>query len=311
MSDEARLTVPDSAAGERIDRYLASALDASRAAVKRLFEVGAVRIEGRAPDRNQRLSGGETIVVSSEVSGTDFVPVASGRAPVVLYEDRDVLVLDKAAGVATQPLRADERDTLVNDLVGAYPDVLGVGYAQREPGILHRLDRGTSGAVLVARNAESFDKLRGALRGGAIEKEYLALAAGEVDRGGYECFLAPDPKNKKKVRATGSPARGARAVVTNVLEAMHEGELSFVRVSASAAYRHQIRAHLAFLGHPLAGDALYRGPAIEGLERHFLHASSIRFAHPRTGKRITVESPLPPELDAVLVRTGFEARPGR
>jgi 23S rRNA pseudouridine1911/1915/1917 synthase len=311
MSDEARLTVPASAAGERIDRYLATELRASRAAVKRLFDAGAVLIEGRAPDRHRRLEGGETILVSSEVSDADFTPVASGRAPVVLYEDRDVLVLDKAAGVATQPLRAEERDTLVNDLVGTYPEVLGFGYAKREPGILHRLDRGTSGAVLVARNAISFDTLRTALRKGSIEKRYVALAAGRLERGRYECFLAPDPRNKKKVRATGSPARGARAVVTDVSEATHAGDLSLVRVSASAAYRHQIRAHLAFMGHPLAGDALYRGPAIEGLERHFLHASSIRFAHPRTGASIEVTSELPRDLEAALVRTGFEVRPAR
>jgi 23S rRNA pseudouridine1911/1915/1917 synthase len=305
------LIVPAEAAGERLDRWLAGALGTSRSVVKRLFDARSVRVDGRGSGGSARLAGGETVTVNDELAESDFEPLEGERPLVVLHADSDVLVVEKPAGIATHPLRASERDTLVNDLVKAYPDLRGVGYAKREPGILHRLDRGTSGAVLVARNAAAFDRLRTALREGAIEKEYTALAAGDVEVARYECFLGPDPKSSKKVRATGSPARGAKSVLTNVLSSESKNDLSLVRVSASAAYRHQIRAHLAFLGHPLAGDELYRGPSIDGLTRHFLHASAIRLSHPQTGARLAIESALAPDLVEVLVRTGFASLPAR
>jgi 23S rRNA pseudouridine1911/1915/1917 synthase len=251
------------------------------------------------------------VAVARVDSDVDFSPRPGARELRVLHADAHVLVVEKPPHVATHPLRPDESDTLVNDLVRDFPDVAGVGYSKREPGILHRLDRGTSGVVLVARTAPAFEALREALRAGAIEKRYLALAAGALERGRLECFLAPDPRSKKRVRATGSPAKGARHVITEIASVEPIGAFTLAGIVVNAAYRHQIRAHLAFERHPLAGDALYRGPSLDGLTRHFLHAVSIAFDHPQTHERIAIESPLAADLAGVLVRMGRAGPPGR
>jgi 23S rRNA pseudouridine1911/1915/1917 synthase len=195
------------------------------------------------------------------------------------------------------PRRAGEAGTLAAALLARYPELKGVGSSPREPGLVHRLDTDTSGLLLVARAQPVFLSLRAALRAGAIDKRYRALCAGHVrSPARHHGHLRA---HGAKVRVRAEPFPEAVAITTEVLESTPRGALSAVEVRAHVARRHQVRAHLAALGHALAGDALYGGPALPGLGRHFLHASALALRHPTSERELRVESPLPPELAAI------------
>lgn len=293
--------VSEDDAGERIDVFLVRRLEgASRASVRRLIESGAVRVDGRRAKKGDRLSMGQRVALEALPDPGDFDPVpglASGLP--ILYEDARLVIADKPAGMPSHPLRPSESATAANALVARYPDMLGIGERRREAGLVHRLDNDTSGALLAARDAITFRALRAALREGRIEKEYIALCAGDVHAPlVIDDELVADPKNARRVVPTGG--RGERR--TEVTHAERLDGLTLVTARAPRASRHQVRAHLAAAGHPLAGDVLYRGPSIDGLDRHFLHAAAMELSHPEDGRPIHVTSPLPADLVAVLDR---------
>ena len=189
----------------------------------------------------------------------------------------------------------------------------GVGFHQREPGLLHRLDTDTSGLLLAARNTEAFEELRAATAAEKLEKRYLALVEGRLaGEGVVELPLIPHRKDPKRVEAVTEHVRlraGVKAhpATTRWRVAKEVGEFTLLEVSLTRAFRHQVRAHLAAIGHPLVGDVLYRGPALpadvaQGLARHCLHASEIHFPHPRTGAPTRVVSPLPDDIAGVIHR---------
>ena len=206
-----------------------------------------------------------------------------GAPLVIRYESSAVVVVDKPAGQPTAPLRAGERGTLANALIGRYPELAGVGYSPREPGLLHRLDTDTSGLVVVARSAEAFEQLKEALKDGRIAKQYLLVCAsdGLADEGSIAFPLASHPKDQRRVLACVHPRdvmrNAPRPAETKFHVLKRSGEWALVEVSVSKALRHQIRAHFAAIEHPLVGDALYGGPKVEGLARHALHASRVAF----------------------------------
>lgn len=287
----------------RLDVFLTRQIEGlGRARARRWVEAGEVRVDGRRASKGHSLHVGQRVSVSAKALCELKPASADPRVSLcLLYEDEEVLVVDKPAGVPTQPLSGGELGTLAGGLLAAFPELSGVGYGPLEPGILHRLDVDTSGAVLVARTKPTFDKLRVDLKDGRVDKRYQLLCVGEVEAGQvFDGSIENHPGSPRKSRV--SPDGSGKPASTEVLQVERLGDWSFVHVRADRAARHQIRVHFAEAGHPLAADRLYGGPALAGTARHFLHASQLGFAHPTTGAYVCVEAPLAADLSAVLAR---------
>lgn len=297
-----RLDVDASEAGTRLDVMLVQRIDGlSRARARRLIQDGRVRVNGSRARKGARLGIGDQVELDAVPSPVDFVPEPNPQLPlVVFYEDAELVIVDKPAGMPSHPLRAHERDTLANALLARYPEMAGVGYANREPGLVHRLDNDTSGLVIAARTNAAFEALRDRLKAAEIDKSYIALVDGALEPQTVRLWIAPHPSDSRRVQACDPDHPSARRAETEVVTARRVGSATLVEVRARVAVRHQIRCHLAAIGHPLVGDALYGGPHQTGLERHFLHASEIVVEHPTTHAVVSVRAPLPPELENVL-----------
>lgn len=309
MSDTLELVVPPELEGERLDRAIAKlASGMSRAKLRSAIEVGAVRVDGRRRPKGAPVRAGEKITLeTARIPDADAPAVPDAEAPLeVRFEGANVLVVDKPAGQATAPIRAGETGTLVNALVGRYPELAGVGYSPREPGIVHRLDTDTSGLVVVARNAGTFDELKGALKDERIHKTYFVICAedGLPDDGSIEFPLTNHPKDQRRVYACVHPLDvkrySPRPAVTRYRVVDRKGIWALVEADAPKALRHQIRVHFSSIGHPLAGDELYGGAPIHALGRHALHAARVRYAGSSSVEAFDVASPLPPALAALL-----------
>jgi len=296
--------VDEAGRGMRLDVFFGRRVEGvSRTVARRLIQDGEVRLNGRRVRKGQRLAVGD-IVTYTAPPPNDFVPVAQpGSLPLsVVHEDAQVVVVNKPARLPTHPLRFDETRTLVNALLHRYPEMEGVGYALREPGIVHRLDNDTSGLLIAARDVDTFNALRSTLRAGKIRKHYDVLVEGVLEAGEVlDAPIAKHPSDPRRVHvclAASDRRRGsARSARTELLQAERVGEgFTKLRVSASVAVRHQIRAHLAARGHPLVGDWLYGGAHHDTLGRHFLHAGWVAFEHPRTREEVALEADLPSEL---------------
>jgi 23S rRNA pseudouridine1911/1915/1917 synthase len=277
--------------------------------VKRAFQCGDVRAGGRRARASDPAVPGLEVEIRVEEPAGAPVPDAGDPLRVLAGSPRWV-VADKPAGVATHPLRDGETGTLANAVVAAYPECAGASRDPREGGAVHRLDADTSGCVLFARDREAWGALRAQLAARAVDKTYLALVAGRVSAGGT-CSVPLAQRGGRSVPVP-DDARGdrlpARASVPRPAETRFVPVRSFPRhtlleVTIPTGAMHQIRAHMAFLGHPVAGDLDYGGAsaALPGLSRHFLHAWRLGFERPEGG-RASVESPLPPELEAALAR---------
>jgi 23S rRNA pseudouridine1911/1915/1917 synthase len=280
---EREIEVEELEAGERLDVFLVRRVpELSRARAKEMVERGDVVVEGRRVSKSHRVAAGERILIAELPSRVDFYCAPDlAMALDVRVETPDFVVVDKPAGVPAHPLTPRELGTLAGGLVARYPEMRDVGYSRREPGILHRLDTGTSGVMLAARNATAFKHLREQLRAGEIEKRYLARCVGDVVAPALvETAIANDPRDRRKVRACTDPREikrlGAQPARTEILSSVPAPHGSLVEVRANHARRHQIRVHLASLGHPLLGDTLYGGPSLDEAEHHLLHASSLR-----------------------------------
>jgi 23S rRNA pseudouridine1911/1915/1917 synthase len=300
-------TVAEDGEGMRLDRFLVSVLPGhSRSQIQRLIKEEHVRIDGRDARANQSVKIGQQI--SLEISE----PVAPEPQPealplAILYQDRDVIVIDKPAGMVVHPAAGHESGTLVNALLHHIDDLSGIG-GEKRPGIVHRLDRGTSGLMVVAKHDAAHVELARQFREREIEKEYLALVWGDVRAGRrIDAPIGRDPSNRKKMSAR---ARRSREAVTRIVRAepLHP-MLTLARVAIHTGRTHQIRVHLNAIGHPVVGDALYGGvhrrvpgdlKAVTHLERPFLHAARLAFRHPSDGRRMEFESPLPDDLQRVL-----------
>ncbi len=291
----------------RLDRAVADTLGLGRAAVKRAFLLGDVRVRGRRARAGDPASPG--MLVEIDVEEPAGPPAPEPHRPLtVVAESPRWLVADKPAGVATHPLRAGEGGTLANAVVARYPDCALASPNPREGGAVQRLDLETSGCVLFARDREAWERLRAQLAGRQVEKIYRALVMGRLSAGGV-CSVplaqrggrvVPVPDALAADRLSGKAGRPREA------ETRYEVERSLARhtllsVQIITGVMHQIRAHLAFLGHPVVGDSLYGGAAAEVPQwrRHFLHAARLGFERPEGGRAV-VESPLPPELEAFL-----------
>jgi 23S rRNA pseudouridine1911/1915/1917 synthase len=287
-------SVPEDAAGERLDRFLASLPEVgSRAAAARLLADEAVRVDGAARPKSYRLAGGETI----ELELPEAAALEPEEAPLrIAYEDEHLLVVDKPAGIVVHPSAGQRQGTLVHGLL----ERLAGGPAER-PGIVHRLDRDTSGLLVAARSPEAHRRLENLVRRRALERSYLALVRGHP-RSWRGTIEAPVGRDRSDPRRHSLDTDTPRAAVTHfeVLELLPEHALLAVRLETGRT--HQIRVHLEAIGLPVAGDPVYGTRGDLRLERQFLHAARLAFPHPITGERIDVESPLPPDLATALER---------
>jgi 23S rRNA pseudouridine1911/1915/1917 synthase len=290
-----KLRVPESSAGERLDRFLASLEEVgSRGAAERLLQSDRVLVDGRALGKSHRLEGGEEVELEPEARPEPKLAQESMDLRIA-YEDEHLLVVDKPAGVVVHPAPGHGSGTLVHGLL-AY-DVAG-GDEER-PGIVHRLDRDTSGLMVVARSEEAHRRLQRLVRNRELERHYAALVVGRPRSrsGRIEAPIGRDRRDPIKHSLDTETPRGA---VTHfqVAELLPRHALLDIRLETGRT--HQIRVHLAAIDLPVAGDPVYGRPRELGLERQFLHASRLAFAHPFTGERVDVESQLPDDLALAL-----------
>ena len=298
--------ISPSARGRRLDQALVEAFPGfSRARLQSLLREGRALVEGKSAKSGARVKGGERVELRIGPPAP-ATPEAENLELSILFQDRDVLVLDKAPGMVVHPAAGHWRGTLVNALLHHVQDLGGVGGTLR-PGLVHRLDKDTSGALVVAKTDVALAALQAAFKAREVEKTYLALVHGHPPaKGRIETPYGRHPRHRQ--RFTGKLRHGKPAVtVYRVLEQLHGAAL--VEVDLLTGRTHQIRVHLAELGHPLLGDALYGGTrrgdarvkAVQtALGRQALHAARLAFAHPRTGKRRVFEAPLPEDLRAAL-----------
>jgi 23S rRNA pseudouridine1911/1915/1917 synthase len=287
------LRVPEEAAGSRLDRFLA-ALDevGSRAAAERLIESGAVTVDGTAARKSLRLSEGQWVSFPEPEPATTALEPVDLDIP-VLYRDDHLLVVDKPAGLLVHPVPGFNGPTLVHGLLH---EVGGDGI---RPGIVHRLDRDTSGLLVVARDDRTLARLQSLLRRRRISRSYAALVRGRPAsrRGTIEAPIGRDRRDPTRVSLDSDVARPA---VTHFSIAELLAHHTLLDVELETGRTHQIRVHLAAIGLPVVGDPVYgHGPEL-GLERQFLHAARLRFPHPQTGEEIDVSSPLPADLEQAL-----------
>ena len=295
--------VPGSLAGERVDRAVALLTGWSRADVQALVDAGAVLVSGHPVMKSRRLVEGDDV----EVTAAPAAPEPPGPEDVdftVVHADDDVVVVSKPAGLVVHPGAGHATGTLAGGLLRRFPEIAGVGDPMR-PGIVHRLDRDTSGLMVVARTPRAYSALVAALAEHEVDRRYQALAWGrfEARRGTVDAPVGRSTTRRTRmaVRETGREARTGYEVVRQYDDPL----VALVACTLETGRTHQIRVHLAAIGHPVVGDAAYGGdrqplrPA-----RPFLHAGSLGFDHPVTGERVTFTDPLPPELAAVLAALG-------
>jgi 23S rRNA pseudouridine1911/1915/1917 synthase len=296
MPHRAELLVPTPAAGARLDAWLSAELHVPRARAAALVQAGAVLVDNRRAAKGTRLRGGERVTV--EEASADRPEVVPSPVPEVVWEDEHVLVIDKPPGLVVHPAPGHRGQTLV--------EVLGRGAGGRsDPRAVHRLDRDTSGLMLVAKGEPAQRQLQAALRRREVEREYLALAGGRLESrtGTIDAPIGRDPRRRTRMSTVTDRPREARTHFE--VERFVDG-FTLARVRLETGRTHQIRAHFAAIGHPLAGDRDYGGPAVPGLERQFLHSARLALDLPWSGERHEWRSNLPADLWAAL-----EAAAGR
>jgi 23S rRNA pseudouridine1911/1915/1917 synthase len=305
------LDVPRSSAGTRLDRFLAERLTGcSRTALARLIARGMVSVDGRGVAASRRLKGGESVVVRVPPPEPSRLVPEAMPLPVVL-EDAHVVVVDKPAGLVVHPGAGVQTGTLVHALLHHVgPGLLGIG-GERRPGIVHRLDKGTSGVLVVAKTAAAHASLAAQFARRTVRKEYLAVVVGDPGASGrVDAAIARSRRARTRMAVVRQGGRASTTTWTR-LEAFGRGA-ALLHVLLGTGRTHQIRVHLAHAGHPVAGDATYGGSALSAVKdarlrgplaafpRPALHAWRLAFDHPATGTRVEVEAPMPQDMDALV-----------
>ena len=299
MADQRDLVVPDSLDAARVDKAIAEILGVSRAVARRLIDQG-VSVDSEPALPSDRVAAGSVLAVPAQ----EEEPVLTAEAVefAVVYEDADLIVVDKPPGLVVHPGGGRLTGTLAGGLLHRYPELEGVG-DQGRWGLVHRLDKDTSGLLLVARNEESHRVLTTRLRRREITRVYTALVHGVLGSptGTIDAPIGRDPSQpmRRAVTLDGKPARTHYEMAAT----FPESECSLATVRLETGRTHQIRVHFAAIGHPVVADSLYgRRPRRTTSPRMFLHAAELRLAHPRTGESLEFFSPLPRDLQAVLDR---------
>jgi 23S rRNA pseudouridine1911/1915/1917 synthase len=287
--------------GERLDHYLAGAAGLTRNQAQRLIQQDCVKVQGAKVPKNYRLRGGEQIeVVLPEPEAAE--PKAQDIPVEILYQDQYLAVISKPAGLVVHPAPGHPEGTLVNALLYSMHDLPGVGGVMR-PGIVHRLDRDTSGLMVIAKNDEAMARLQEMVKSRELKRIYLALVHGvpATRFGTIDAPIGRDARNRKKMAVRGEHSR--QAITRFEVVRQYEGA-SLLQVELVTGRTHQIRVHLAYIQHPVVGDPEYgTSGGLEkrlGLQRQFLHAFRISFRHPFSGLEMTFDDELPPDLQAAL-----------
>jgi 23S rRNA pseudouridine1911/1915/1917 synthase len=304
--DRHEVEVPIGQDGCRLDAFLTIQLpDRSRSQIQKLIKDGHVSgpVKDLRPSTAVRAGQRYTIELPAPAAAT---AVAEDLPLAILYEDPDLVILDKPPGMVVHPAAGHDSGTLVNALLHHVDDLSGIG-GELRPGIVHRLDRGTSGVMVVAKNDTSHQELARQFHDREVEKEYIALVWGLVQQGRrIDAPIGRDPSDRQKMSTR---ARRARSAVTRITRAEHLKGVSLLHVAIATGRTHQIRVHLSAIGHPIVGDPTYGGVhrrvaddlrAVQRLERPFLHAARLAFTHPTDGRTMEFESPLPHDLQSVI-----------
>lgn len=288
----------------RLDIFLARHVPkCSRRTAQRAIAAGEVRVNGRRARKGDLVDSNDIVQVSDDLFTTPALQPNPQLAVDILYEDALLIAVNKPAGMASHALHAHETDTVANFLLARHPEMARAGRNDREAGIVHRLDTDTSGILLAARTAEAYSALRRQFAQGQVLKEYVALVEGDVRSPGVvRTALTHQGRNRRSMRPA-VPGRDARAriAITEFEPIEHFRQLTLLRVRIPTGVRHQIRAHLASIGHPVVGDRLY-GSRSHDVPRHLLHATRLRIMHPRSGQALEVHSAPPADFSAVLRR---------
>lgn len=294
-----RLTVAPADAGRRLDVVLATPLG-SRARAQRLIDAGCVRVDGRVVAKRHAVAAGAVIDVDEPPTAEAPADVAAGVEFAVPYEDEHLLVVDKPAGLVVHPAPGHPTGTLAQALSAVNPAPPGRGEGWRA-GLVHRLDRDTSGLLVVAKSEPVHAALKDALQRREIEREYVALVEGRppARSGTIDAPIGRDRRVRTRMSTDTDQPRAARTHFT-IVEALPTTTL--LRVRLETGRTHQIRVHLKAIGHPVVGDPEYGTAGALGLDRQFLHAARLAFTHPVTGERIEITSELPADLAAALRR---------
>jgi 23S rRNA pseudouridine1911/1915/1917 synthase len=307
-----RLDVDETSAGERLDTFIAGRMpELSRSRVVQLMADGRVLLNGKPARKSERVEAGD--VVDIEVPAPESSTVEAEAIPIdVVFEDPDMLVVAKPAGLVVHPAPGNRSGTLVNALLHHVEDLSGIGGVKR-PGIVHRLDKDTSGLMVVAKHDQAHRRLAAALKGREIRRSYLAACWGHLDedRVTVDAAVGRSTRDRKRMAV----AHSGRRAVTHFHRLERWPAADLVRAELETGRTHQIRVHLAHIGHPVVGDPVYGGGGARGISgvdrswarelerrvpRQFLHAARLEFRHPRTGEPMTFEAPLPPDLASAL-----------
>ena len=302
--EEEILSIVAEESGERIDALLARMIDGlSRSAAQRLIEQNAVLLEGSPVQKNTRCKAGESVTVVLP-QPEDVALIPQDLPMQIVYEDADLIVVNKERGMVVHPAPGHPDGTLVNALLWHCGDSLsGIG-GERRPGIVHRIDRDTSGLLIAAKNDFAHQALSAQLADRSLSRVYEAVVRGRLreDVGTVDRPIGRHPTDRKRMAVT---EKNSRPAVTHWEVLTRYNGYTHIRCRLETGRTHQIRVHMASIGHPLLGDGVYGAPSPEkGLEGQCLHAKELKFIHPRTGERLHLETELPAWFSEVLTRLG-------
>ena len=307
MAEPITLRTGSEAAGQRLDAFLAGAVpELTRSAAQRLIGEGQVLVNGRAPAKSLKLSGGETVTVT--LPEPEPIEAVAQDIPLdVVYEDEDVIVVNKPVGLVVHPAPGHSDGTLVNALLHHCGNSLsGIG-GEKRPGIVHRIDRDTSGLIIAAKNDAAHLALSAQLKDHSLSRTYECLVTGNMkqDSGTVDAPIGRSSADRKKMAVVPT---GRRAVTHWEVVARYPG-VTHLRCRLETGRTHQIRVHMAYIGHPILGDTVYGAKKpVPGLTGQCLHATGLRFVHPRTGEPVELHCPLPPEFTAMLQKLQSKAQ---
>lgn len=306
------VVVPSGSHGDRLDRTLAQAVpEFSRSYLQQLIEAGAVQLDGTVLTKSSaRVKAGNTLQIELKPTPQSQAFKPETMALEIVFEDDHLLVVNKPAGLVVHPAPGNWSGTLLNGLLGRDP---GAALLPRA-GIVHRLDKDTSGLMVVARKRQVMDQLVAMIAARTVSREYLALAHGNWQGPAARQVEAPigrDPRNRLRMAVVDLERNSGKTASTGMFRLASEGGFSLVRCKLQTGRTHQIRVHMAFIGHPLVADEVYGGKPAAGLARQALHACRLAFEHPVTHAALEFLSPLPPDLAAAVAGVGLGYNQGQ